>query len=220
MAEEPLRIWESLFQKALQVIDSADPAVFRPERWSFGGGTVLMRRHRHRVSKDIDIFVPDPQYLGYLSPRLNDTVASLTSKYLEQATFLKLYFEKGEVDFVVSRPLTKNPTVIETLFGREIRVQTSVEILAKKIKYRGPEFTARDIFDFALVVEKEPAVVAKIKPLIRERRAAILTRIASSDKILRKTFAELEVLDYRRTYDECVRIIKKVLEKFGTSGAL
>lgn len=27
--------------------------------WTFGGGTVLMLRHGHRLSKDIDIFAPD-----------------------------------------------------------------------------------------------------------------------------------------------------------------
>ena len=26
--------------------------------WTFGGGTVLMLRYRHRFSKDVDIFVP------------------------------------------------------------------------------------------------------------------------------------------------------------------
>jgi len=213
LVEDRLKIWETLFEKALQVIDSVDTKVFRPESWSFGGGTVLMRRYRHRFSKDIDIFVPDPQYLGYLSPRLNDTVDGLTSKYLEQANFLKLYFDEGEVDFVVSLPLTSNPTVVETLFDRKIKVETTTEILAKKIKHRGDEFTARDIFDFAMMAEKEPTALGKIKPLIRERREAILARIASSDKILRKTFAELEVLDYRRTYDECVRIVENVLEK-------
>ncbi len=214
MAQDPLKIWEMLFQKALQVIDSADARVFRPENWSFGGGTVLMRHYRHRLSKDIDIFVSDPQYLGYLSPRLNDTVDGIISNHVEQATFLKLYFDEGEVDFVVSPPLTKNPTVVETLFGRQVCVETSAEILAKKIKYRGPQFRARDIFDFALVVEKEPAALAKARPFIRERHDAILARIASSDKILRQTFAELEVLDYRRTYDECVGTVKKVLDEY------
>jgi len=51
--------------------------------WSFGGGTVLMRQYRHRFSKDIDIFVPDPQILPYLSPRLNETAESMTSDYQE-----------------------------------------------------------------------------------------------------------------------------------------
>jgi hypothetical protein len=30
--------------------------------WTFGGGTVLMLGFDHRFSKDIDLFVPDPQY--------------------------------------------------------------------------------------------------------------------------------------------------------------
>ena len=34
----------------------------------------------HRLSKDIDIFVPDPQYLGCVTPRLGDTAASLTEE--------------------------------------------------------------------------------------------------------------------------------------------
>ena len=77
MTEDRSRIWESLFKKALAIIDSGDPNGLRADKWSFGGGTVLMRRYRHRVSKDVDIFVPDPQYLGYLSPRLNDAVGRL-----------------------------------------------------------------------------------------------------------------------------------------------
>lgn len=210
--EDRLRIWEALFRKALRVIDSADPGAFRPENWSFGGGTVLMRRYHHRLSKDIDIFVPDPQYLGYLSPRLNDTVGELTSNYNEQATFLKLYFDEGEIDFIVSRPLTTRPTVVETVFDRPIRVETSAEILAKKINYRGPEFTARDIFDFSLLAEKEHEALEKAKPYIREQRDAILARISSADKILRTTFAALEKLDYHRTYDECVDIVKDALD--------
>lgn len=209
--EDRLRIWEGLFHKALRVIDSADPGVFRPENWSFGGGTVLMRRYHHRLSKDIDIFVPDPQYLGYLSPRLNDTVSDLTPNYDEQTTFLKLYFDEGEIDFIVSRPLTPRPTVVETIFDRAVRVDTSAEILAKKINYRGAEFTARDIFDFSLLAEKEREALEKAKPYIREQREAILARIASADKTLRTSFAALEKLDYRRTYDECVDIVKDAL---------
>ena len=209
--EDRLRIWEALFRKALRAIDSADPGVFRPENWSFGGGTVLMRRYHHRLSKDIDIFVPDPQYLGYLSPRLNDTVSELTSNYNEQTTFLKLYFDEGEIDFIVSRPLTTRPTLVETIFDRPIRVDTSAEILAKKLNYRGSEFAARDIFDFSLIAEKERDAIEKARPYIREQRNAILARISSADKILRTTFAALEKLDYHRTYDECVDIVKDVL---------
>jgi hypothetical protein len=80
--DERLNRWEVLFQRALILIDSVRK-IGIPVDWTFGGGTVLMRRHRHRFSKDIDIFINDPQFLGYLSPRLSPTAESLTTKYIE-----------------------------------------------------------------------------------------------------------------------------------------
>jgi hypothetical protein len=137
VAEDRLKVWETLFQRALELIDSVarSGTVFEP--WSFGGGTVLMRRYRHRFSRDIDIFVPDPQYLGYVTPRLNDTAESMTADYVEQGNFLKLRFPEGEIDFIASAPLTAAPTVVERLFGREVRVETATEIIAKKLWHRG-----------------------------------------------------------------------------------
>lgn len=209
MVEDRLRIWEALFQRALELIDSVGHAGITIQHWSFGGGTVLMRRHHHRFSKDIDIFVPDPQYLGYLNPRLNTKAESLTMKYVEQANSLKLIFPEGEIDFVASAPLTEDPAITEELFGRPVKVETSSEIIAKKVWHRGVEFTARDIFDFALVTEKEPKALWKIEPVLRDRRDAILHRIASQDAFLRDAFAQLEVLDYRRSFDECVALVRK-----------
>ena len=210
MAENRLKIWETLFQRALVLIDSAKEAGVTLNEWSFGGGTVLMRRHHHRFSKDIDIFVPDPQYLGYLTPKLNPTAERMTADYLEQAGSLKLVFPEGEIDFVASAPLTENPTVIETLFGRDIQVETSTEIVAKKVWHRGTYFTARDIFDLAMVSEKEPKALATIKPVLRDRREVVLERMKTQEAMLRETYAALEVLDYRPSYDECAAIVRRV----------
>jgi len=209
MAEDRLKIWETLFQRALELIDSVSYAGITLEDWSFGGGTVLMRRHHHRFSKDIDIFVPDPQFLGYLNPRLNTKAESLTAKYVEQANSLKLIFPEGEIDFVASAPLTEDPTITEVLFGRPVQVETSTEIVAKKVWHRGVEFTARDIFDLAMVAEIEPKALWKIEPILNDRRDAVLRRIASQDAFLRDAFAELEVLDYRRSFDECIALLKR-----------
>jgi len=209
LAESRLMIWETLFQRALTLIDSISAAGITLSDWSFGGGTVLMRRHRHRVSKDIDIFVPDPQYLGYLSPRLNTRAESLTQNYIEQAGSLKLFFPEGEIDFVVSGYLTKRPTVGEELFGRTVLVETSAEIIAKKVRHRGVEFTARDIFDLAVVAEKEPQALQQIKSVLRNHRDVVLERIKTHETALRETFAALEILDYRRNFDECVALVKK-----------
>lgn len=212
MAEDRLKIWETLFQRALALIDSAAKSGTKFEPWSFGGGTVLMRRYHHRFSKDIDIFVPDPQYLGYVSPRLNETAEAMTGDYVEEHGALKLIFPEGEIDFIASAPLTSNPTVPEQLFDREVSVETSTEIIAKKVWHRGKQFKARDMFDLALVAEKEPSALKEIRPVLHDRRDAVLAHMADSDRQLRSDFAELETLEYRPTYDECLAIVKKTLD--------
>jgi len=212
MAEERLKAWETLFQRALTLIDAVGAAGGILDEWTFGGGTVLMRQHRHRFSKDIDIFLGDPQCLGYLTPRLSTTVETMTTHYIEQAGFVKLYFPEGEIDFVVSGSLTQNPTRIEQLFGRPVAVETSTEIVAKKVWHRGVEFTARDIFDLAMVIEKEPQALPAIRPILRDRRAVILERIAQHHVGLREDFEALETLEYRRSFDECVDLVTHALE--------
>lgn len=209
MAEDRLRIWEALFQRALELIDAARESGAPLDDWSFGGGTVLMRRHHHRFSKDIDIFVPDPQFLGFLSPRLSTKAESMTRHYDEHGNSLKLYFPEGEIDFIASAPLTENPVTVETLFDRQIQVETSTEIVAKKVWHRGADFTARDIFDLAMVMEKEPQALEAIKPILRDRRDVVLERMKAQEAMLRESFAALEVLDYRRSYDECVALAKR-----------
>ncbi len=71
--------WQPLFGRALALIeDFTRVGGIQDPYWTFGGGTVLMFRHRHRLSNDVDIFVPDPQYLGFVTPRLSDRAAELT----------------------------------------------------------------------------------------------------------------------------------------------
>lgn len=106
----PAGAWQALLPRALMLIDEIRQhgGVATPY-WTLGGGTVLMFRYRHRLSKDIDIFVPDPQYLGYVTPRLSDVAAELTSDYTEQpSAWVKLQFEEGEVDFVASPNLLEH----------------------------------------------------------------------------------------------------------------
>ncbi len=212
MADTRLGAWETLFKRALEVIDSVAKAGITLDDWSFGGGTVLMRRYRHRLSKDIDIFVPDPQYLTYLSPRLNATAESLTSKYLEDARFVKLYFPEGEIDFVAATALTRDATGIEQILGRDVKTETSIEIIAKKVWHRGKEFTARDMFDLALVAQKESKALGSIDQILKERRGVILERIEKYEAPLRQTFAALETLDFRPSYEECVEMVKRVFK--------
>jgi hypothetical protein len=213
VTEDRLNTWKILFRRALEIVDSVAASGTRFDDWSFGGGTVLMRRFRHRASKDVDIFVPDPQYLGYMTPRLNDTAEALTSKYLETAISVKLYFPEGEVEFIASTPLTRQPTAEEKVLGRMTRVDTTAKIIAKKVWHRGRDFTARDLFDFALVATREPAAIDAIRPVLRERRKVLLERITSGKRVLRTTLAALDVLEFRPSFEECIDIVADTLER-------
>lgn len=209
MAEERVNAWETLLRRALEILDCGiGPAA----SWSLGGGTVLMLRHRHRLSRDIDIFVPDPQLLGYLSPRLNAAAEALTASYVEQANFLKLYFAEGEIDFVVSRYLTAQPVARESVLGREMLVETSAEIIAKKVWHRAAEFTARDLLDLAMIAEREPQALLSVKDVLASRRSVLLKRLRSREAALREDFAALHLLEFRLGFDDCVQAVRDALE--------
>jgi len=56
------------------------------------GGSALAFKFHHRFSKDIDIFLYDPQWLEFLTPRLNDDIEKLVKDYLEGPTFFEIIF--------------------------------------------------------------------------------------------------------------------------------
>jgi len=215
VAEDRLNAWKILFRRALEIIDAAAASRARLD-WTFGGGTALMRRFRHRVSRDVDIFFPDPQYLGYVSPRLNDKAEELTPKYLETEMSVKLYFPEGEIDFIVSAPVTTDPPSVERILGREVRVETTAEIIGKKVRYRGSAFTGRDLFDLALVATRDPRAIETIRPILRRQGPALRERIATGGKALRTAFEALDTLEFKPSYDECVRIVSKTLDEAET----
>ena len=137
--------WKVLFGHALTLIDDVLQHGTKDLYWTFGGGTVLMLRHNHRFSKDIDIFVPDPQALGFVTPRLSSHAETLTSDYTEAGNFVKLFLPEGEIDFVASPNLTDEPYVLQELLGRTVRVETSAEIRSYSLNLSDelPQLTTR-----------------------------------------------------------------------------
>ena len=199
---------EVLFQRALQLVDDiqrhgglADPF------WTFGGGTVLMFRYGHRLSKDIDIFVPDPQYLGYVTPRLSDTAASLTEEYTEMpGSFVKLQFEEGEIDFVAAPNLTDAAWERWEIQGRPVRVETAAEVIAKKMYHRGDRATARDLFDLAMVVEREPDALAAAAPFLVRHRDRFLEQIWQPGAGFVATFEAIAATGYQPSMEHCAEV--------------
>lgn len=205
--------WEKLFPRALTLIDEISRyGGIKDPFWTLGGGTVLMFRHHHRLSKDIDIFVLDPQYLGFVTPRLSDTAADLTQDYIEQSgSFVKLQFEEGEVDFVASPNLLADAWESWDIGGRAVKVETSAEIIAKKMYHRGDRATARDLFDFALVIEREPQPLLAAAPFLLRHREAFLSQIGQPHARLRDAFDAIATLDYAPGFDRCVDVVGEFL---------
>jgi len=202
----PEGAWKDLLPHALSIIEDIQRHGTPNPFWTFGGGTVLMFRYGHRLSKDIDIFVPDPQYLGFVTPRLSDVAAAVTSQYVEdQSSSVKLIRPEGEIDFVASPNLTETPFEIWNIGDQHIRVETAAEIVAKKLWHRGDRATARDLFDLSVVIEREPEELIKASKFLKKHAQLFIEQIANRATILKMQFNEIDTLDYKPSYEEAAQ---------------
>ena len=164
-----MEIWEKLLKKTIYFIENSGIPNNKDckANWSLGGGTVLMLEYDHRLSKDIDIFLPNPQFLGFFSPRLNDMIANEVDEYEEQAEYIKLRYDEGEIDFIVAQRLLNEPYKAIHKFNTDILCESPLEIIAKKVTHRHQNFAIRDFFDLATVVyHADNAVMQDIMAII------------------------------------------------------
>ena len=161
--------WRRLFGIAVDLIEQLrENAGGFDFEWSFGGGTAMMIQIGHRESHDIDIFLDDPQLLGFIDPSRSRLRLDLApSDYQgDGLRFQKFAFENvGEIDFIVAGTLTQMPFDIREVEGRAVRLETVPEIIAKKVYYRGSEARPRDIFDIAA------AARSQLEPIVNALRA-------------------------------------------------
>jgi hypothetical protein len=59
--------WHRLLDRTLQGLSEFERKGQPVPEWVLGGGTALMILADHRLSRDIDAFIDDPQYLALLS---------------------------------------------------------------------------------------------------------------------------------------------------------
>jgi hypothetical protein len=172
------RSWEDLLATALAVIADIEARGAGALDLVLGGGTVLMMRMRHRLSKDIDIFLHDAQWLSRLTPRLNDRVAALVRDYSEQANSIKLVLSHGDIDFVVAGRVTGvAPSETLDFRGRMIALETTEEILAKKLFHRASFLKPRDVFDLVVASKLLPNAAGVAVEAARSRRDLQLARL-------------------------------------------
>lgn len=160
--------------------------------------------YAHRKSKDIDIFVPDPQFLGYVNPRLGGRGEEVTTDYKDGTEFVKLFLPEGEIDFVASSTLTENPFEEHEVLGRKILLETPTEIVAKKLWYRGDRATPRDLLDLALVIEHHYSEILGHSEVFAKNIVAFTEQCYSRRAIMLPVFEEIEKIDFKLNFDECL----------------
>ncbi|MEO6782573.1 MAG: nucleotidyl transferase AbiEii/AbiGii toxin family protein [Bradyrhizobium sp.] len=215
--------WRLLLDRTLRGLDRLKETGHPAPDWILGGGTALMICANHRTSRDIDAFIDDPQYLALLCP---DAAAEDVWNCLncnKSANFLKLYYEEGEIDFIVTAPVSSVPpvargidlTTIRAGYKPVIYVDQPAEIALKKMHYRAEMLKARDIFDIAVVdAIDNKALLANLHE-VADKRDDLLNRLDTiNERHLQATLAELDIQpEWTDARKNCLEIVRSILEQ-------
>lgn len=83
--------------------------------------------------------------------------------------------------------------------------------------HRGHRAKARDLFDLCTVAVAEPTQFRMAAPFMIRHGAAFLQALVEREDVLRREFAEIDVLGRTPDFDECVKqaqaLIKPLLSK-------
>ena len=154
--------WQQILASAVSIFDDLKSRQLDLPYLVLGGGTVLMFRFEHRLSRRIDFFIRDVQWLGLITPRLNDVIAAMVEGYEEHANSLKLILPAGDIDFVAAGTVTSSEPIEMLKFqDYSFPLETTEEILAKKLFYRPESFKPRDVFDLAVAIDMDPSSAAR-----------------------------------------------------------
>ncbi len=85
-----------------------------------------------------------------------------------------------------------------------------MEIVVKKMFYRGSKVLARDLFDLALVIEHEESTLSKYGGIINKHADVFLDQ-CQTRSILRDQFDDIDKIRFDKSYDDCLQIVTKFL---------
>ena len=176
----------------------------------------MMIQIGHRESHDIDIFLDDAQILGFLDPakadlRFQESPADYRG---DGARFQKFVFDGiGEIDFIISGSLTEKPFIHRRIQGRQIKLETLGEIVAKKVYFRGSEAKPRDVFDIAAATRNHRDEISMALRSFADAVAATLERLEKlNPEFVADSISHLAVLPgYVETASDSLDVTKKLL---------
>ena len=150
-----------------------------------GGGTALAARWRHRHSTDVDLFVEPEPYRNFrwntggrftLDLAVADPVDRLI--IADDGTYITFHGRPGHITVDVARGLPFDPRSSDTARGTQVPLETTDEILAKKLLFRmarDKELLPRDLYDIAVAHQRDPtALQTALDALGNDQLAEIL----------------------------------------------
>lgn len=209
--------WERLLGIALPMLDH----VYRGKdaEWTLGGGTAIALRIGHRLSDDVDLFVPGVP-LKEFSPGRNPAAKAYADRCQYPGHYLKYELDAGEIDFLGPPLQTVPGFTLETYRTRTIRLETLTEVIVKKIRYR-TAITARDIFDIACVNRCEPLLshilAREVGDLTPALHAAFEARQFTADSIA-KAVRPMEA--FGNVVSLAVDEVRQLIAEIGKAGDL
>ena len=152
-----------------------------------GGGTALAARWHHRHSTDVDIFVESEPYRqfhwntgGQFS--LDLTAAAPVDRLIigRDGAYISFQARPGHVSVAPVRGLPHDPRSADTVEGTDVPLETTAEILAKKLCFRmaqDKELLPRDLYDIAFARDRAPSALQTALDALRPRELAELATL-------------------------------------------
>ena len=201
-----------LLQHAIKILKETP---IKEHEWAIGGGTVLAYFYHDRLSKDIDIFIQDLQLLSSISPRFNEQAENAID-YDEMTNYISLTYPEGKVDFISGAQLSRFQPQKRFFAGQYVYLEDPVEIVTKKIFYRGDQAKIRDIFDLTIVAATRSQDLIETLKQYPEKVSLFYKqfhKIVNEHNFLKKIPEKNTILPYGKSYTRRIIPICKSLEE-------
>ncbi len=142
----------------------------------FGGGTALAARWAHRHSTDVDLFVDSDRYLhfqrntgGRFTLDLTAAAPVIRLAIGRDDTYIRFRGLDGHIT-VNPGALTSEPRSPDTVRGTRLPLETTNEILGKKLVFRMAQrrtILSQDVYDIAWANRRDSAELAKAFRAVR-----------------------------------------------------
>jgi len=192
---------------------------------ALGGGTALAAYYwNHRYSTDIDIFTHSKQDISLLfrpskwDNKFKNMMHAIGYKnYKMHPVYTEFVFEDDfKMQFLSVEDRTKNPYNKISLWDIDMLIESVEEIVAKKIYFRAHKGNARDLFDIAIAIHKDPAILDKlIIPLEKiEELLQTLSTIHTEKKLFDEYLYEINLMNPNPAYKDIADNTIEYLESF------